>query len=286
LTAEKRSDRVEQIELREFTDAPDKRPARQTRIPRGSVLLGKEFDHAFFSEPNPLSHLVLAKMLADSTRLRELGFETVTGTIVWNRLKPHVRHEPSDDALPLIWGNGIRPFRFTGLGNRSGQGSHMALVPKTAGIVSRGEALLVKRMTAKEEPRRLVACRLPQELARSERGYFAENHVNMIRPKLGGAKVDLDAVLGLLNSRLFDFVFRALNGNTQVSATELELLPVSERPELGEIAEEARRLTASGGTDQEAQVRLDKLVYRLYGLDDEEVAEVTGELADELFAVG
>lgn len=286
LTAEKRSDRVEQIELREFTTAPDKPPSRRTRVPRGSVLLGKEFDYAFFIEPNPVSHLVLAKMSANSSPLCELGIEVVTGTIVWNRLKPHVRDEPSEGALPLIWGNGIRWFRFGGLGNRAGEGSHIALVPKTLGIVSYGEALLVKRMTAKEEPRRLVACRLPDELAGSERGYFAENHVNIVRPKLGGTKVDLDAVLGLLNSRLFDFMFRALNGNTQVSATELELLPVVVGAGLDEIAEEARRLTASGGTDKGARVQLDTLVYRLYGVDHEAVAELDGEPADELVAVG
>ena len=177
-------------------------------------------------------------------------------------------------------------FRFSGLGNRAGAGSYMALVPKTVGIVSFGEALLVKRMTAKEEPRRLVACRLPEQLARSERGYFAENHVNIVRPGIGAAEIDLDGVLGLLNSRLLDFIFRALNGNTQVSATELELLPIVDGPELDEIAEQARTLTTSGGADQAAQARLDKLVYRLYGLDDEEVTEVSGEGADQLLAVG
>jgi adenine-specific DNA-methyltransferase len=286
LTAEKRSDRSELVELREFAGAPSKPPARQSRVPRDSVLLGEKIDHAFFIHPNPICHLVLAKMLADASQLRDLGIEAATGTIVWNRLKPHVRDEPSEDALPLIWGNGIRMFRFAGLGNRGGAGSYMALVAKTLGIVSFGEALLVKRMTAKEEPRRLVACRLPEELARSDRGYFAENHVNIVRPTSGGTEIDLDAVLGLLNSRLFDFIFRALNGNTQVSATELELLPVVDGHELPEIAEQARTLTASGGTDQRAQARLDELVYRLYGLDDEEVSEVSGKVADDLLAVG
>lgn len=285
LTAERRPERAEQIELREYAGTPVKPPARQTRVPRDSVLLGKDFDHAFFIEPNPLAHLVLAKM-SRAKPLADVGFEAVTGTIVWNRLKPHVRDESSEDALPLIWGNGVRMFRFAGLGNRAGQGTHMALVPKTSGIVSYGEALLVKRMTAKEEPRRLVACRLPEECAGSDRGYFAENHVNLVRPKLGGGTLELDAVLGLLNSRLFDFVFRALNGNTQVSATELELLPIADGPELDAIAEQARRLTASDGRDYKAQARLDELVFRLYGLEEDQVKLLTGERADELLAVG
>lgn len=285
LTAERRSERVPEIELREYAGSLAKPPARQTRVPRNSVLLGTEFDHAFFIEPNPLAHLVLAKM-SRGKALADLGLEAVTGTIVWNRLKPHVRDEQSEDALPLIWGNGVRLFRFAGLGNRTGTGTHMALAPKTFGIVSYGDALLVKRMTAKEEPRRLVACRLPDEYARDDRGYFAENHVNLVRPKLAGTKVEIDAVLGLLNSRLFDFVFRALNGNTQVSATELELLPIAEGPELDAIAEQARRLTASEGRDYRAQSRLDELVFSLYGLDEETVTLLTDSSADELLAVG
>jgi hypothetical protein len=162
----------------------------------------------------------------------------------------------------------------------------MALVPKTQGVVAYGEALLVKRMTAKEEPRRLVACRLPGDLGDSDRGYFAENHVNVVRAKPGGAQVDLDAVLGLLNSRLFDFVFRSLNGNTQVSATELELLPIAYGPELAAIAEQARKLTASDGSDHKAQAQLDELVFCLYDLDDGEVSLLMGESGDELLAVG
>jgi len=283
LTAEKRPQRAEQIELREFVGAPDKAPARQTRVLRQSVLLGKEFDHAFFIDANPLAHLVLAKMAVKAKPLSEYGVEAVTGTIVWNRLKPHVRNEDSADALPLIWGNGIRMFRFQGLGNRQGEGTHMALVPKTQGIISTGGALLVKRMTAKEEVRRIVACRVPEAVAESEHGWFAENHVNIVRPKRGGAQVDLDAVLGLLNSRLYDFVFRALNGNTQVSATELELLPVADGPELAEIAKLARRLTKTGGADTAAQAELDRLVFQLYELDEDELGELA---ADALAAVG
>jgi adenine-specific DNA-methyltransferase len=286
LSAENRRERVEQIALSEFNSAPGQRPVRETRVPRTSVLRGEEFDHAFFIDANPVAHLVLAKMSITAKPLSELGVEAVTGTIVWNRLKPQVRNEESDDALPLIWGNGLRRFRFQGLGNRQGEGTHMALVPKTQGIISSGEALLVKRMTAKEEERRIVACRLPNELAESEDGWFAENHVNIVRPKGGGAQIDLDAVLGLLNSRLYDFVFRALNGNTQVSATELELLPVAEGPELAEIAKLARRLTDSGGADAEAQAELDELVYRLYDLDEEELRELAGAAAGDLVAVG
>jgi adenine-specific DNA-methyltransferase len=121
----------------------------------------------------------------------------------------------------------------------------------------------VKRLTAREEARRIVACRLPNEYATAEAGYFGENHINILRPT-NSAMLDADAVLGLLNSRLFDFVFRALNGNTQVSATELEMLPIPRRPGLSQIAEQARRLTAAGGDDPAGRRELNRSVYDLY----------------------
>jgi adenine-specific DNA-methyltransferase len=265
----------EQIELREFAGSPNKPAAKVIQVESESVLLGEEFDHAFFTSPDSLAHHVLARMTERSEPLSAYGFKAVTGTIVWNRLKPHVRNEASADALPLVWGNGIRLFRFAGTGNRAGEATHMALVPKTENIITFGDALLVKRMTAREEARRLVACRVPDELANDPRGYFAENHINIVRPT-DDARLDLDVVLGLLNSRLFDYVFRALNGNTNVSATELEMLPVVEGPELADIAACVRELTGSRGADAAALAELDQLVYRLYGLDEATIDELEG----------
>jgi hypothetical protein len=166
-------------------------------------------------------------------------------------------------------------FLFTGLGNRAGVSTHCALTKKTANIVAYGDGILVKRMTSREEPRRLVACRIPAALANAERGYFVENHVNIIRARTSG--LDLDAILGLLNSRLFDYVFRALNGNTNVSSSELELLPVASGPEVAEIAELARALTAVGGEDARLLGALDAAVYRLYAIPAADISELEAQ---------
>lgn len=275
LTGTRGSMQREFIELREFGGPPDRPPERTIEVDSASVLLDESFDHAFFTAVDPLAHRVLARMTENSRPLNDFGIKAVTGTIVWNRLKPHVRNEESDDALSLVWGNGIRPFRFAGIGNRAGEATHMALVHETHNVVSFGDGLLVKRMTAREEARRLVACRVPDRLARSPTGYFAENHVNIIHA-VEHAQLDLDAVLGLLNSDLFDYIFRGLNGNTNVSATELELMPVAASPELDEVAGVARRLTACGGNDPVAIAKLNDAVYRLYRLAEEDVRELSG----------
>lgn len=275
LTGTASNSQSDAVQLREFVGPPDGAPARSVAVKSSSVLLGESFDHAFFTAVDPLAHRMLARMTEASQPLGTCGIKVLTGTIVWNRLKPHVRNEAADDVLPLVWGNGVRYFRFAGTGNRAGAATHMALVEKTRNIVTYGDAVLVKRMTASEEPRRLVACRIPQQLADSTTGYFVENHVNVIRAS-GDAQIDLDAVLGLLNSDLFDYVFRALNGNTNVSATELALLPVVLGPELERIAGAARQLSASGGSDAEALRALNDAVYQLYGIEREGIRELDG----------
>ena len=261
----------QKVELREFGGMPVPPPKRRVLVPAGSVMLADSFSGAWMTCADDVAHRAADAMRAAGTPLGELGYDTYTGTIVWNRLKDQVRDQAAPDALPLVWGNGIRPFRFLGLGNRFGQGSHMQVMDRTRNIISRGEALLVKRMTAKEERRRLVACRVPDQLARSERGWFAENHVNVIRAE--DPQVSLDALLGLLNSRLFDYVIRAINGTTQVSANELSTLPVATGPQLAQIAYLASELRA-GDEDDDALRRLDELVYDLYRIDADDRAVI------------
>lgn len=264
-----RSDKQsDEIELREYAAAPDKPAATTTRVSAESVLLSEVFDCAFFVTADPLAHRVLEQMIKGSQPLQAHGWEAVTGTIVWNRVKPLIHDDPADDRLALIWGKGIRGFKFEGIGKAGGASSYCELADKTRKIVSRGDALLVKRLTAREEKRRIVACRLPDQYAKSDAGYFGENHINIVRAT-GETTLDIDALLGLLNSRLFDYIFRALNGNTQVSATELEMLPIPARPaELAEIAKQARKLTAAGGKSPKALREMNRAVDRLYGISE------------------
>lgn len=266
------------VHLREYNGAPCGKPLRHVAAPADSVILGDRLGGVFFLTPDETVHRVLTRMLDSAVPLVDAGFSVATGTLVWNRVKPLIRDADESGAVPLVWANAIRPFRFGVLGNRKGLATHCAMAPETESIITRGPGLFIKRLTAKEETRRIVACSVPDELASSPRGYFAENHVNVVRPR-DDAVLSVDGISGLLNSQLYDYVFRALNGNTQVSATELRMLPVPEDiSRLNDIVTVARSLSLNPDEDRGA---LDAAVFNVFEIAQEDRDVISGFYATD-----
>jgi adenine-specific DNA-methyltransferase len=122
--------------------------------------------------------------------------------------------------------------------------------------------VLLRRFSAKEETRRLVA---GPYLARaySVSMLGLENHLNYIyRP--GGNLSDDEAfgLAALFSSSLLDRYFRTSNGNTQVSATELRSMPLPAHEVIVEIGRQAQSLDSDVGA-------VDALVMRLAGSEHE-----------------
>ncbi len=86
--------------------------------------------------------------------------------------------------------------------------------------------VLIRRFSAKEEKRRLVAAPLIRKNINSEH-IGIENHLNYIYRKGGQlSEVETTGLAAILSSSLLDSYFRIFSGNTQVSATELRNFPL------------------------------------------------------------
>jgi len=193
-----------------------------------------------------------------------------TGQIVWNRVKPLLRAVTELDTLPLVWATDVGKFTFSFNRTGSARSPFLKVTGKTEGLVVRGRSILVQRVTADEQPSRIVAC-IPDEFIDGKRnGYFVENHLNIIQSPLQSHDVDLFFILGVLNSDIVDFFFRAMNGNTQVSATELNLLPIPVGNYERNIADLAKTIQKTRpGEKQTALIeRLNQVVAMAYGLSD------------------
>ena len=99
-------------------------------------------------------------------------------------------------------------------------------------LVPAGVYVLVKRFTAKEERRRVVACIYDPERIRAPLVGF-ENHLNYFHIQGHGMSMSLAIGLAVfLNSTVVDVYFRQFSGHTQVNATDLRMLTYPTKPAL------------------------------------------------------
>lgn len=177
--------------------------------------------------------------------LQAYGLQISTGPVVPFRATEWLAEASNGVTVPLLWMNHIRAMAIHWPdGVRKPQnilnkdGSQNLLIPKRNYVVMR-------RFSAKEEPRRLTAAPL---LARDFDVALIglENHLNYIhRP--GGTLTEDETwgLAALFNSALLDGYFRCVNGNTQVSATELRAMPLPPLETIIAIGKKARKAAES-----------------------------------------
>ena len=124
-------------------------------------------------------------------------------------------------------------------------------VPETEELmVPNGVYVLVKRFTAKEERRRVVATVFrPEGNLAGFASVGFENHLNYFHHRGGGLDDRLAEGLAVfLNSTVVDAFFRQFSGHTQVNATDLRNLRYPTKGQLYKLAESE----AAGSLDQAA----------------------------------
>ncbi len=159
-------------------------------------------------------------------RFRELPFKISTGPVVTFRSRAFLRGERSDETAPLLWMHNVRPF-VTQFPPKNGKPMHILVSEESQRLLLPAKRyILLKRFTAKEERRRLVA-----GIVETKDSYSSflglENHLNYVyRPNGELSKNEALGLAALFNSVLVDRYFRAISGNTQVNASEIRAMPV------------------------------------------------------------
>jgi adenine-specific DNA-methyltransferase len=203
--------------------------------------------------------------------LEAYGLQISTGPVVPFRATEFIDKvgQVPGSHVPLIWMNHVQPMRVTWpLGRHKPEymkhviAAHPLLVPNR-------NYVLLRRFTAKEEERRLVAA--PYFARTSSVSMLGlENHLNYIsRP--GGTLTEAETfgLAALFNSYLLDNYFRTSNGNTQVSATELRSMPLPALETITAIGEQAL-------TVENDAAALDQLVMEMAGTKHKKKARARG----------
>ena len=158
--------------------------------------------------------------------LADLGVAVSTGQIVEFRSRSHLRHSMSTDTAPLLYPRHLSTNGYLKWSPHAGKRPvGVDQNPETIPLLlPMGPYVAVKRFTAKEERKRVVAsstCSLNWE----SKHLAFENHLNVFHK--GGQPLAANLATGLaafLNSSVVDLYFRQISGHTQVNAADLRSL--------------------------------------------------------------
>lgn len=184
-------------------------------------------------------HQVAERMSGFTASLKDLGITVSTGRVVDFRAKDFLCADPEDKTVPLIYPRNFSDGFIKWPVPNGKKAKALLNVPETQNLLVPSETyVLVKRFSAKEEPRRVVAAIYdPDRVKTAEVGF--ENHLNYYHIKGRGLPENLAAGLAaFLNSTLVDSYFRLFNGHTQVNATDLRKLTYPTRSQLETLGKE------------------------------------------------
>ncbi len=180
--------------------------------------------------------------------LTDLDIDVSTGPVIDFRLKDHLRDMPEAGSMPLLY-----PCHFSGIGTKwpgTGKKKPNAILHNDdteKWLCPSGFYCVVRRFTAKEERRRIVASVVdPSQLDNPPMLGF-ENHLNFFHQNKGGLQQALAYGLAVfLNSTTIDEYYRCFSGHTQVNATDLKIMKYPSRDaliEIGKWASQQEKLT-------------------------------------------
>lgn len=171
--------------------------------------------------------------------LADLGIQVSTGPVVDFRLKEHLRDMPGEATVPLLY-----PGHF----GRNGIAWPVAGMKKSNAIERNADTekwlypngfyCVVRRLSSKEERRRIVASVVEPAVFDGAPMLGFENHLNLFHENKRGLPEALARGLAVfLNTTMVDEDFRRFNGHTQVNAMDLRRMKYPSRASLIALGE-------------------------------------------------
>lgn len=223
--------------------------ATERKVPFSSVVMSDDPDQIFHLVPSGENPMIAAGILAYTHTLEQLGLSVATGPVVDFRLREHVRQEMRKGCAPLIY-----PLHFANgfiLHPRVDSKKPNAILDNEETLkwlMPSGNYVVVRRLTSKEEKRRIVPAVVDPKKILCERIGF-ENHLNVFHANKNGLPPKVAKGLAVyLGSTLVDQWFRRFNGHTQVNAGDLRVMRY---PDLEILAEWGSRIKDSLPSQQE-----------------------------------
>jgi hypothetical protein len=194
--------------------------------------------------------------LLATRRLEDIGVKVSTGPVVDFRVREHLHDLPQRGDAPLLYPGHFTKGQFLWPRQNFNKANAIARNAQTERwLYPSGFYVIVKRFSAKEEKRRIVAYVVdPNELDTHGAVGF-ENHFNVFHA--GRKPLDEAMARGLatyLNGSAFEAAFRRFNGHTQVNATDLRNMTYPDPEAIRRLGEWARRNPHAGQEAIESKI--------------------------------
>jgi len=185
---------------------------------------------------------IFEKMSSWSGSLNEYGFEISTGPVVAFRATRFISEKEGkcETYAPLLWLQNVRPLQIIWPVTVRRKPQYIKISDESKYLlVPNRNYILLRRFSAKEESRRLIAAPFGGKNFSSE-WIGLENHLNYIY-KLRGtmSEEEMWGLAVLYSSSFFDIYFRPLNGSTQVGASDIRRIPLPALDIIVEIGKKA-----------------------------------------------
>lgn len=230
----------------------DLRLGNVRRVRTNRLLELRNGDYVLRIPTSEIQDAVLDLVDSWAGRLSKYGLAISTGPVIPFRTRSiEDRSEKGDAAqAPLLWMQNVKAMAVEWPKAVRNKGQVVRISPESKGIlVPNATYVLIRRFSAKEERRRLVAA---PYIARMLPGRLLglENHLNYVhRPGGSISSEEAHGLAALFNSELMDTYFRISNGNTQVSATEVRAMPL---PPIETIQSMGRAVLKAGAVDADS----------------------------------
>lgn len=188
--------------------------------------------------------------------LEKYDFQVSTGRVVPFRSKEFLKTaiKTGNGTVPLLWMQNIKPYK-TEYPLINFDKPQAILKNDPSLLVPNANYVLLRRFSAKEDKRRLISAPFIGDEFEFEYIGF-ENHLNVIFKKKGLLSVsETIGLSAILNSAIVDRYFRIVNGNTQVNAAELRILPL---PPLEVIRNIGKKLQKANNYESE---KVDSIIF-------------------------
>lgn len=212
----------------------------QKEYPAADIVDVDSVEKVVYLPVDSRDEAILSMFRSWDGNMEKYGIKISTGPVVAFRAHDFIVSEPGKDTVPLYWLHNVVKMLCDHPVQKKDKGQYIKVTSETkAALLPNKNYVLLRRFSSKDDSSRLVAAPYFGNMSQYE-AVGIENKLNYIyRPKGHLRRDEVMGLTALLDSEMFDAYFRTFNGNINVSATELRMMPL---PPIETIREIGRKI--------------------------------------------